>query len=75
MPKKKSKKQPIRLISDEAAAERLGVSRTTIRRMRRDDVLPTIYVRGAARIPEHAVEEYIETNVGGTAKATATTEA
>ncbi|MGC4940771.1 helix-turn-helix domain-containing protein [Kribbella sp. DT2] len=68
MPKKKTKK-PVRLISDEAAAGRLGVSKTTVRRMRRDDELPTVYVRGAARIPERAVDEYIASNVGGIAKA------
>lgn len=73
MPKKT--KKPVRLISDEAAAERLGVSKTTVRRMRRDDTLPTVYVRNAARIPERAVDEYIADNVGGTAKADATTEA
>jgi hypothetical protein len=37
--------------------------------MRRDDTLPTVYVRNAARIPEAAVDEYVAANVGGTAKA------
>lgn len=70
MPKSKKKaKTPARLITQETTAERLGVSKTTVRRMRRDDELPTVYVRGVARIPEQAVEDYIASNVGGTAKA------
>lgn len=53
-----------KLLSDEAVAERLGVSRATVKRMRYADELPTVMVRGAARIPEQAVEDYIAENTG-----------
>jgi|GEM_PF-3884575 len=45
-----------RLYDDITTAERLGVSRSTVKRMRRDGELPTVYVRGAARTPKSAVD-------------------
>ncbi len=45
-----------RLYTDTEVAERLGVSRSTVKRMRRDGQLPTVYVRGAARVPKSAVD-------------------
>jgi excisionase family DNA binding protein len=46
-------------------AERLGVSRSTIRRMCRDGQLPTIKVRGAVRIPRSAVYAYETRQING----------
>jgi excisionase family DNA binding protein len=57
VPKKSKKKR--RLVTDSDAAERLGVSRTTIRRLRYAGELPTVYVRGAARIDEAEIDRYI----------------
>jgi excisionase family DNA binding protein len=56
-----SKTEPTRdrLISDAQAAERLGVSPTTVKRMRRDGQLATIRVRNLARIRESEVLGYI----------------
>ena len=48
-----------RLLTDDAVAEKFGVSRSTIKRMRRDGELPTVYVRGAARVPKSAVDAYL----------------
>jgi excisionase family DNA binding protein len=53
-----------KLLSDEAVAERLGVSRATVKRMRYADELPTVMVRGAARIPEQALDDWIAANTG-----------
>jgi excisionase family DNA binding protein len=44
-----------RLISDTQAAEILGVSPTTVRRMRRDGQLVTVRVRNLARLRESEV--------------------
>ena len=56
-------KTPIRdrLISDKEAADLLGVSPTTVRRLRnhRDGTLTTVYVRGVARIRESEVLAFI----------------
>jgi excisionase family DNA binding protein len=48
-----------RLISDQEAAELLGVSPTTVKRSRRDGTFTTVYVRGLARIRESEVLAYI----------------
>ena len=43
----------------------LGVSRSTVRRMCRDGELPTVYVRGAARIPRSAVLAHVARQMTG----------
>jgi len=48
-----------RLVTDDYVAEKYGVSRSTIKRMRADGELPTVYVRGAARIPKSAVDAWL----------------
>lgn len=48
-----------RLLTDEETRVKFGVSRSTIKRMRRDGELPTVYVRGAARIPKSAVDAWL----------------
>ena len=45
-----------RLLTDAEVAGKLGVSRSTVKRMRRDRQLPTVYVRGAVRVPRSAVD-------------------
>ncbi|MGY1857524.1 helix-turn-helix domain-containing protein [Modestobacter sp. SYSU DS0290] len=52
------------LWSDERAAEYLGVSRVTVRRMRAAGDLPTVKVRGAARTPRSAVLAYVARQIG-----------
>lgn len=44
-----------RLITDTEVSELLGVSPTTVRRMRRDKTLTTVRVRNLARIRESEV--------------------
>lgn len=51
VPKKKRVPADERLLTDAEVAGKLGVSRSTVKRMRRDHQLPTVYVRGAARVP------------------------
>ncbi len=48
-----------RLVDDDYVATKYGVSRSTIKRMRADGELPTVYVRGAARIPKSAVDAWL----------------
>jgi excisionase family DNA binding protein len=48
-----------RLISDRQAADLLGVSPTSVKRMRRDRTLTTVPVRGRALIRESEVLAYI----------------
>lgn len=58
MPAKRSVKNE-ELLTNRAAAERLSVSVSTIKRMRYSGELPTIEVRGSRRIPLSAVESIL----------------
>jgi excisionase family DNA binding protein len=53
------------LWSDERVAAHLDVSRVTVRRLRRDGLLPTVKVRGAARTPRSAVLAYVARQMTG----------
>lgn len=53
------------LWDDDRTAAFYGVSRSTIRRLRRDGVLPTVYVRGSARTPRSAVLAYVAAQMNG----------
>jgi excisionase family DNA binding protein len=50
---------------DDRTATFFGVSRSTIRRMRRDGALPTVPVRGGVRIPRSAVLAYVAAQMKG----------
>ena len=47
------------LLNHQEAADRLGVSVVTVRRLRYAGDLPTVKVRGAVRIPLRAVQAYV----------------
>ena len=49
---------------DERIAAFLGVSRVTVRRLRRKKVLPTVKVGAAARTPRSAVLAYVARQIG-----------
>ncbi len=56
------------LLTDHDAAQRLGVSVSTVRRMRRDREIVTVRVRGAVRVPLSDVQRYLAANrLGGAA--------
>lgn len=50
------------LLTDQAAARRLGVSVATVRRMRRDGELSFVRVRHSVRIPMSDVLAYLHTH-------------
>lgn len=58
---------PERLITDSEAADVLGVSRTTVRRLRYTGALPTVRVGAVARIKESDLAAYIAAQTGGAA--------
>ena len=49
---------------DERTAAFLGVSRVTVRRLRRKKLLPTVKVGAAARTPRSAVLAYVAAQIG-----------
>jgi len=51
------------LLNDQATAERLGVSVSTVRRLRRDGELLSVKVRGSVRVPSSAVDRYLSDHV------------
>jgi excisionase family DNA binding protein len=56
------------LLTDQASADRLGVSLATVRRMRRDGELAFVRVRGAVRVPQSELQSYMAANrLGGAA--------
>ena len=48
--------QPVTLISDPEAQTRLAVSRTTLYRLRRDGLIPFVFVGGAVRYREDVID-------------------
>lgn len=56
---------PERLITDAEAADVLGVSRTTVRRLRYTGALPTVRVGAVARIKTSDLAAYIGAQTGG----------
>lgn len=50
---------------DERIAAFLGVSRVTVRRLRRKKLLPTVKVGAAARTPRSAVLAYVAAQMNG----------
>ncbi|MDP9473870.1 MAG: helix-turn-helix domain-containing protein [Chloroflexota bacterium] len=48
------------LLTDQQAAERAACSVSTIRRLRRAGVLPTTRLGAAVRIPESALDAYLD---------------
>lgn len=66
MPKRSTPQADDVLLSDQAAADRLGVSLATIRRMRRDGDLSFVRVRNSVRTPMSELTRYIASRtVGG----------
>lgn len=55
------------LLKQRQVAERLGVSRWTVLRLRQAGDLETVFVRGAVRIPDWSVDEYIRGGTDGPA--------
>lgn len=55
----KSKSEPDVLLSEQQAAERLGVSKWTVRRLRDEGQLPFVMVRHSVRIPASEVADYV----------------
>lgn len=42
------------------AAELLGISRDTVKRMIRDGELPVVRLRGSVRLPRRALEQWVD---------------
>jgi excisionase family DNA binding protein len=53
------------LLTDHQVAELLGVSRTTVRRLRYDGALPFLYVAGVVRIRPEDVAAYVQAQTVG----------
>jgi excisionase family DNA binding protein len=51
------------LLTDREVASQLGVSRTTVRRLRYDGALPFLYVAGVARVRPEDVAAFIASAV------------
>jgi len=65
MPSTTTKVSPTdELWDDERTAAFLGVSRVTVRRLRRKKQLPTVKVGAAARTPRSAVLAFVAAQIG-----------
>ncbi|ASN72033.1 hypothetical protein 7S2_40 [uncultured Caudovirales phage] len=64
----RSTKLPVSLLTVDQVAERLAVSARTVGRMYRTGEIPHVRVRGAIRISNRDVEQYIENHHHVTAR-------